>query len=127
MNQSNPRILVIDDEQGLRDMLVYGLSRRGYAVTTAANGVEAVAIAKNQAFDIALCDLMMPEMSGVETLIALKGGDSRIKVVMATGQCTLENVVESMKAGAFGCIGKPYGMDELCGLLAKALHGAVRS
>lgn len=72
MDQAQPKILVIDDEKCLRDLLVKALTRRGYAVTTAANGLEALAKAKDESFDLALCDLMMPEMGGVETLKALK-------------------------------------------------------
>jgi len=62
------KILVIDDEKGLREMLVYSLSSRGYAVTTAENGREGVEKARAERFDLALCDLMMPEMGGIETL-----------------------------------------------------------
>ncbi|MBI2384465.1 MAG: response regulator [Elusimicrobia bacterium] len=128
MDQPKPKILVIDDEKGLRDMLVYGLSGRGYAVTTAANGKEAVAKAKQDAFDLALCDLMMPEMGGIETLKALKETLPHIEVVMVTGYATLENAVESMKLGAYDYVAKPYELDQLCDLLEKALErGRLRA
>jgi CheY-like chemotaxis protein/two-component sensor histidine kinase len=128
MNQTNPKILVIDDEPGLRDMLVYGMSRRGYDVTTASNGKEAVAKAKVENFDIALCDLMMPEMGGVETLKALKEIQPRIEVVMSTGYATLENAVETMKLGAYDYVSKPYELDHLCAIIEKALeHGRLKA
>ncbi len=122
MDQIKPRILVIDDEKGLRDMLVYALTGRGYAVTTAENGKDAVAKAKGEAFDLALCDLMMPEMGGVETLKELKAAHPHIEVVMVTGYATLENAVESMKQGAYDYVSKPYDLEQLCGTLAKALE-----
>jgi CheY-like chemotaxis protein len=122
MDQPKPKMLVIDDEKGLRDMLVYGLSGRGYAVTTAASGMEGVAKANQEDFDLALCDLMMPEMGGVETLRALKEAHPRIEVVMVTGYATLENAVESMKLGAYDYVAKPYDLDDLCGILEKALE-----
>ncbi len=122
MDQPTPKILVIDDEPGLRDMLVYGLTGRGYAVTTAQDGKDAVAKAKHESFDLALCDLMMPEMGGVETLMALKEMIPRIEVVMVTGYATLENAVSAMKSGAYDYVSKPYEMDQLCAILEKALE-----
>lgn len=122
MDQFKPKILVIDDEKGLRDMLVYALTGRGYAVTTAANGLDAVGKAKQERFDLALCDLMMPEMGGVETLKALKEAHPHIEVVMATGYATLENAVESMKLGAYDYVSKPYELDHLYVILEKALE-----
>ncbi|MEK7384641.1 MAG: response regulator [Elusimicrobiota bacterium] len=125
MDQSTPqtpKILVIDDEPGLREMLVYDLTGRGYAVTTAANGREALAKAKQERFDLALCDLMMPELGGLETLKALKEAHPHIEVVMVTGYATLENAVESMKQGAYDYVSKPYEMDQLSIMLEKALE-----
>ncbi|UPT75553.1 MAG: response regulator [Elusimicrobiota bacterium] len=120
MDQPKTKLLVIDDEKGLRDMLVYALGGQGYAVTTAENGRQAVEKAKAEAFDLALCDLMMPEMGGVETLKALKSIQPHLEVVMVTGYATLENAVESMKEGAYDYISKPYEMDHLAAVLKKA-------
>jgi CheY-like chemotaxis protein len=122
MDQPKAKILVIDDEPGLREMIVFDLTSRGYAVTTAANGREAVAKAKKERFDLALCDLMMPEMGGVETLRALKEAHPHTEVVMVTGYATLENAVETMKLGAYDYVSKPYEMDHLFGILEKALE-----
>jgi DNA-binding response OmpR family regulator len=121
-------MLVIDDEKGLRDMLVYGLTQRGYAVSTAENGREAVEKAKNDSFDLALCDLMMPEMGGIETLQHLKELNPMIEVIMVTGYATLETAVESMKHGAYDYIAKPYELDHLCRIFERALeHGRLRA
>ena len=122
MDQIKPKVLVIDDEKGLRDMLVYSLGRSGFQVFTAENGKEAVEMAKRESFDVALCDLMMPVMGGLETLRALKEEHPHLEVIMATGYATLENAVEAMKHGAYDYISKPYEMDQLLAILGKALE-----
>ncbi|MBI3553320.1 MAG: response regulator [Elusimicrobia bacterium] len=128
MAQTQAKILVIDDEKGLRDMLVYGLTSRGYEVSVAENGKDAVSKAAGQRFDLALCDLMMPEMGGVDTLKALKEAQPHIEVVMVTGYATLETAVDSMKLGAYDYISKPYELDQLCNILQRALeHGRLKA
>ncbi|OGR49193.1 MAG: hypothetical protein A2X40_11790 [Elusimicrobia bacterium GWC2_65_9] len=128
MNRPKPKILVIDDEKTLRDILTRALSARGYDVSSAENGRQAVSIAGAEAFDLALCDMMMPEMDGIETLKALKQAHPRMEVVMVTGNGTIENAVESMKLGAYDFVAKPYQFDPLYGVLQKALErGRLRA
>ena len=128
MDNPKPKILVIDDEKGLRDMLVYGLTQRGYEVATAENGRLAVEKARCESFDLAVCDLMMPEMGGVETLQRLKEHNPLIEVVMVTGYATLETAIESMKHGAYDYIAKPYELEHLCRIFERALeHGRLRA
>src|ERR1041384_4488893 len=85
-----PTVLVIDDESGLRDMLAYALPELGFSVAAAASGEEALKLARARDFDLAVCDLMMPGLSGVETLRQLKVLRPATEVVMATGFATLE-------------------------------------
>jgi DNA-binding response OmpR family regulator len=118
----NTRILVIDDEKGLRDMLVYSLTARGYGVETAAGGAEALELARGRRFDLALCDVMMPGMDGLQTLRLLKEARPELEVVMVTGYATLETAIRAMKEGAYDYVSKPYELDELCGILDKALE-----
>jgi signal transduction histidine kinase len=117
-----PSILVIDDEQGLRDMLTFGLTDRGYRVVTAATGEEGLEKAGCEEVDLVVTDIMMPGISGVEVLKELKKIQPKAEVIMATGCATLETAVESMKLGAYDYISKPYGLDQLCVLLGKALE-----
>lgn len=114
------RILIVDDEAGLRDMLVFGLSDRGYHVVAASSGEEAIEKVKHEFFDLIVCDIMMPGISGVDVLKEIKGIQPDAEVVMATGYATLETAVESMKLGAFDYIPKPYGLDQLCVVFDKA-------
>lgn len=116
------RVLVVDDEAGLRNMLVFGLADRGYHVAVASGGEEAVEKVKHEKFDLVVCDIMMPDMGGVEVLKAIKRTQPEAEVLMATGYATLETAVESMRQGAYDYIAKPYGLDQLCAQFEKAME-----
>jgi CheY-like chemotaxis protein len=116
------RVLVIDDEPGLRQMLLYSLQKQGYEVHCAANGKEALALAAQKTFDIAICDIMMPGQNGIEVLTLFKAQYPSTEIIIATGYATLESAIEAMKNGAFDYITKPYRLSHLCALLEKALE-----
>jgi CheY-like chemotaxis protein len=111
---------VIDDEIGLCEMLVFGLSDRGYDVTTAASGEEGIEKLRKQPFDLVVSDIMMPGKNGVEVLKEIKQISPETEVIMATGYATLETAVESMKQGAYDYITKPYGLEQLNAIFEKA-------
>lgn len=115
-------VLMIDDEQGLREMMVFGLSDRGYHVVPAANGDEALEMIAREQFDLVVCDIMMPGRSGVEVLKSIKEIQPQAEVIMATGYATLETAIESMKHGAYDYVSKPYELDQLCLIFQKALE-----
>ena len=117
-----PSVLVVDDEQGLREMLSFGLTDRGYDVSVAASGDEAIAAIGVREFDLVVSDIMMPGKSGVEVLKCIKDVHPATEVIMATGYATLETAIESMKRGAYDYIPKPYELDQLCAVLEKALE-----
>jgi signal transduction histidine kinase len=117
-----PAVLVIDDESGIRSILARALPRRGYEVVMAETGEQAVAQAKEKAFDLAICDMMMPGMNGVATLKALKGLQPHMEVVMATGYSSMESAIESLKSGAYDYVSKPYALDHIFSVLDKALE-----
>ncbi|MEK7234718.1 MAG: response regulator [Elusimicrobiota bacterium] len=128
MNQAKPKVLVIDDEKPLRDILTRALSALSYAVSPAENGGQAVSMAAEEAFDLALCDMIMPGMDGIATLQALKRAHPGMEVVMVTGNGTIENAVEAMRLGAYDFITKPYQLDQLCNVMQKALErGRLRA
>jgi signal transduction histidine kinase len=116
------RVLVIDDEPGLRQMLLFSLQKRGYEVACAANGAEALTLAAEKPIDVAVCDVMMPGQNGIEVLSILKSRYPTMEIIIATGYATLETAIEAMKNGAFDYITKPYRMSHLCTLLDKALE-----
>jgi FixJ family two-component response regulator len=115
-----PSLLVVDDEQGMRDMLLYELSEQGFDVMAVAGGREAIAAATRRRFDLVLSDLKMPEMDGVEVVRRLKALDPDVEVIVGTGNGCIESAVACMKHGAFDYIQKPYDMMELRALLDRA-------
>jgi signal transduction histidine kinase len=119
---SQPRVLVIDDEPGLCDMLRYGLPKRGFHVECASNGEAGLALAREQIFDLVVCDIMMPGLNGLEVLKKLKEITPDTQVIMATGFATLDTAIESMKRGAFDYLTKPYGLPQICAVLDKAME-----
>lgn len=115
------RVLVIDDERGLRDMLSYTLRRLKFEVAVAEDGERGVAAALTGDFDIVLCDVMMPGMNGIAVLEILKREQPALEVVMATGFPTDESAARAKELGAFDYLAKPYQIMALCAVLKKAL------
>jgi DNA-binding NtrC family response regulator len=113
-------VLVIDDEQGIREMLRYELSQDGFEVEMAENGLAAVEAVKRRKFDLAITDLKMPGMDGVATVEALRSLDPKIEVIVATGYASVETAVACMKRGAYDYIQKPFDLTELKLLLDRA-------
>jgi DNA-binding NtrC family response regulator len=107
------RILVVDDEEHQRDMLAGFLKKQGYAVETADSGKTALELADQRHFELALVDLKMPEMDGIELLEKLRERNPEIQIIMMTAYGTVETAVEAMKKGAYHYIGKPVNLDEL--------------
>jgi len=112
------RILIVDDESDLLDMLTaYFLSSK-YEVDTATNGVEALAAVSRQRPDVVLLDIHMPEMNGLEALKAIMKIDQSIAVIMVTGNTQLPITVDAIKNGAFGYVPKPFDFRYLDHMLA---------
>jgi len=119
--QSIP-ILIIDDEPGLRDFLSQELSREGYQVMTAAGGRQAFHLLKEHRFHLAVCDLNMPDMGGLQVLDGLRKTDAEMEVIMMTGYGTIEIAVSAMKKGAYDFIQKPFGLEEFLALVEKSIE-----
>jgi len=113
-------VLVIDDEQDLREMLSFTLMNEGYNVLTAANGKLGVEKAEKEDVDVIISDIKMPEMDGITVLGKVKEMKPGIEVIMATGFGTMETAIESLRKGAFDFIHKPYNIDQLIALIIKA-------
>jgi two-component system response regulator PilR (NtrC family) len=110
---SRPRILVVDDEPSMREMLRIVLKRDGYDVVTAGTGREAVDALKRERVDLLLSDIRMPDLSGVEVLRAAKEIDGDIVAFMMTAFASTSTAVEAMRLGAVDYFTKPFSMDEL--------------
>jgi DNA-binding NtrC family response regulator len=109
----NIDLLLVDDDMEFRDVVARRFSRRGYRVQEAADGVAALELAARRQVDVAIVDLRMPGMSGVELLDKLKGDSSPCEVVLLTGEGTIETAVEAMKHGAHDYLTKPFPLAEL--------------
>lgn len=119
-----PRVLVIDDEKGLRDMLSYSLRRLKFEVVTVEDGEKGVAAALAEPFDVVLCDVMMPGIDGIEVLEILKRERPELEVVIVTGFPTDDMAARASTLGAFAFMAKPYELMILTDTLEKAVARA---
>src|SRR5258707_12556052 len=108
-----PRILVIDDDDGVRDSMARMLRGAGFNVETATTGEEGVAAAKGNVFDVILSDMRMPGISGIDVLQKLRELRVDSAFIVMTGFGTVDTAVEAMKLGAVDFVQKPFFRDEL--------------
>ena len=117
----NIRILVVDDEERIRDACGMVLEQEGYQVFSADNGELGLKMIEEQHFDLMLLDLMMPVLSGFDMLPILKEKHPDTAVIVITGYATVEHSIEAMKKGAFDFIPKPFTTDQLRSVVAKTI------
>ena len=106
-------LLVVDDDDEFRDTLVRRFSRCGFAVSDAAGGEEALDMTGRREFDVAVVDMMMPTLSGLELLEKFKESNVECEIIFLTGKGTIETAVQAMKLGAFDYLQKPFPLQEL--------------
>lgn len=107
------QILIVDDDEAQRGLLAGFLKKKGHTVDTAESGMAALEKAKTAGYDLAIMDLKMPELDGIETMSRLKDIDPTTYFIILTGYGTVENAVRAMKLGAYDFLGKPVNLDEL--------------
>ncbi len=115
-------ILVVDDERDIRDGCERILGRRGYKVSKAENGEEAVDLVDKSPFAIVLLDLKMPGMDGLEVLGRIRDSHPDTMVIVITGFATVETAIEAMKRGAYDFIPKPFKPDQLRIVVDRAIE-----
>jgi len=116
------RILVVDDEESIREFFQIMLKREGYEVFTASNGREGFEFLKKNPVDLIISDIQMPEMSGLELLSKIKEFDPEMIMVMITAFGSTEIAVEAMKRGAYDYVQKPFKIDEVKIVIRQALE-----
>ncbi len=116
------RILVVDDEKGMRDFLSICLTRAGYQVEAVASGGEAIRLISDRRFDLVITDLTMPGIGGMEVLRHAVGQPSPPIVIMMTAFATPDTAIEAMKAGAYDYLTKPFKIDEIQVVVRRALE-----
>ncbi len=114
------RILVADDEESIRWVLSKALSKKGFTVDLASGGSEALALFRQNAYDLAVLDIKMPGFSGLELLERFHAERPATLVIIMTAETTMKNAVEAMKRGAYDYITKPFDLDVLDGIILKA-------
>lgn len=113
MLKVKPGILVVDDDPNLRKTLADILRVKGYETAVAASGAEAIAAAEREMFSLALIDLMLPDMPGLEVMAHIKAISPLTEAIILTGHASMETAIDATGQGAFSYLLKPYQMDEL--------------
>src|SRR5882762_4614188 len=116
------RILVVDDEPLMADSLRQNLAEEGFVVDTAATGAQAIEQFDVGGHQLAICDLQLPDMDGLEVLRHIKEARPATEVIVVTGYGTVARAVEATKAGAFYFVEKPFDFDQMLPLVEKALE-----
>jgi DNA-binding NtrC family response regulator len=122
MTSPPARILVVDDEYSVRDSLKSWFRKDGHEVAAAANAGEALQLLDEQKFDVAIVDIKMPDMDGVELQEHFQQIDPQLAVIMITAFASVDTAVRTLKQGAFDYVSKPIDPDELSHLVRRALE-----
>ncbi len=116
------RVLLVDDEDDFRNTLMKRLETRNVPVTGAAGGDEALALMRDQDFDIVVLDVKMPGKDGIETLQEIKKLKPQTEVILLTGHASVESGIQGMRLGAFDYVIKPTPLDELLDKMQQAFE-----
>lgn len=116
------KILIIDDDPTMLDLAGYQLRQRGYEVTTAETGAAALRLSGAEGYELALTDLHLPDIDGIELVKRLKEAAPAMEIIMITGYSSVTDAIEAIKAGAFYFIEKPVEFEGLFVLIEKALE-----
>lgn len=115
-------VLVVDDEEQFLDVFSKRLEGRGLKVDKAVSGEEAMKRVKGKDFDTIILDMMMPGMSGLDTMKRLKEENPEVQIIILTGHATVEKGVEAIKAGAVDFLEKPVDINKLLEKIGDAQH-----
>ncbi len=119
---SSERILIVDDEEGMRRLLGRVLTREGYETVTVGSGAEALRQVAAERFDLVVTDIKMPEMDGLQLLAELKAYEPSLPIIVMTAYGTIENAVQALRSGAYDYLVKPFENDEIKLTVAKVLE-----
>src|SRR5579859_6148128 len=117
-----PRVLIVDDEKFIRDILADFLGMEGYIVRTAEDGVAALSEIGNAHYDLIISDLKMPRMGGIDLLDAIATAAPHALTVIMTGFGTVETAIDAMKRGAYDYILKPFKVEEVIRVVQRGLE-----
>ena len=118
MTSPRPLLLIVDDEQGILDVVSRFAERAGFDVTVCADGRAAIALITTRRPDLVMVDLRMPEVGGLDILRAIRDVDAHCQAVLMTGYASVDTAVEAVKLGAMDYLSKPLDFGRLDQLLA---------
>jgi two-component system, OmpR family, response regulator len=116
------KILLVDDEVAFTKYLSIFLANRGHEVTAVYDGASAIEIIEGQEFDVAVLDLRMPGINGIETLKVLKKRKPLLEIIILTGHGTVDSAIEGVQHGAFDYATKPIALNDLYERISQALE-----
>ncbi len=118
----NEKVLLVDDDAALRRIIQFKLTNKGYSVTSAADGAEALSLLRSNHYDLILSDLKMPNLGGLELLEQARKLQPETQVILMTAYAAVPQAVQAVKLGAFDYLTKPFDDDQLLVTLDKALR-----
>ncbi|MBA7673916.1 Transcriptional regulatory protein ZraR [subsurface metagenome] len=122
LKSDQKNILVVDDDTGVRTVFSSILRKEGYRVTAVKNGYEAIKVIDEESFDLALVDLRMPGLDGIQVLEKIKSRRPQTRVIIYSAYGSVEDAVEAMRKGAADYLNKPFSPNELELSLKKTLE-----
>ena len=120
--EEKAKILVVDDEAGIRDFFYSALSQEDYEVSTAPSGEEAIELVRKDGFDLVLLDIKLPGIDGIEILRQIRKIDEDIVVIIITAHATLKTAVAALKEGAYDYVTKPFDLNEITSTVKRGLE-----
>ena len=119
-----PRMLIVDDEPNMRQILSDVFSDEGMSVDTAADGATAVSLLEKRSYDVAVVDLKLPYITGIDVIREIRRRNLSTVIIMITAYSTVDTAIEAMKLGAYDYITKPFKVEKLKMLIDNAIKGA---
>jgi DNA-binding NtrC family response regulator len=118
----NARILVIDDDENIRKVLAAILTDEGYVVDSVGTGKEALEKARKQFYNVALIDVRLPDIEGIELLTKFRPTSSKMRKIIITGYPTLQNAIQAVNGGADAYVMKPFDVDKVLKVIQEQLR-----
>jgi len=125
MTQIKPKLLIVDDQLGIRMLLHEIFEKEGYQIFQAANGVNALQIVKQEAPDLVILDMKLPEMDGLDILKQIKQDNPEIHVIIMTAYGELSVIQEAINHGALTYFAKPFNIDEVIAVVKQELPAEI--
>ena len=113
MNQAQKKILIVDDDDEIRELLEFDVAQSGYFVDTAKDGLEGLNKALNNSYDLILLDVMMPKMNGFDVCKNIRNAKINIPILLLTAKSTIEDKTEGFDCGADDYLVKPFDIQEV--------------